>query len=123
MKSERKRVLIVDDDPDILLAMAAMLEDAGYSVTTTEQGTDLEYIQEREELPDIILLDMLISGSDGCQIARWLKHQPATRHIPLLMLSAHPTAEQQAREAGVDDFLAKPFELDELLSRVAAHLG
>ncbi|GCE46111.1 two-component system alkaline phosphatase synthesis response regulator PhoP [Thermosporothrix hazakensis] len=121
MTSTGKKVLIVDDDPDITLALAAMLEDEGYDVTTIDRGEYLEQLPE-QNMPDVILLDMLLSGVDGREIARRLKQQPATRHIPILMLSAHPNAAQEAEKAGADDFLAKPFELDELLNKVALHL-
>lgn len=122
MNRTAKKILIVDDDPDIVLALAAMLEDAGYLVAATDKGDYLEHFPE-DDLPNIILLDMLLSGSDGREIARQLKRQPTTHHIPILMLSAHPSAEQEAKAAGADDFLAKPFEMDELLGKVALYLA
>jgi DNA-binding response OmpR family regulator len=66
------------------------------------------------------LLDVLLSGKDGRTIARQLKSQEDTKHIPIIMFSAHPSAEQTAREAGADDFIAKPFEIDDLLEKIAA---
>jgi two-component system alkaline phosphatase synthesis response regulator PhoP len=66
---------------------------------------------------------MLLSGQDGRQIARRLKGQKATRHIPILMLSAQPNAEREALEAGADGFLAKPFDIDVLLATIATYLG
>jgi CheY-like chemotaxis protein len=122
MNSTQKKILIVDDDPDIVLALATMLEDAGYVVVTTDESGCLEHFHERD-LPNMILLDMLLSGLDGREIARQLKGQSTTQHIPILMLSAHPSAEQEAKAAGAGDFLAKPFELDELLAKVAMYLA
>lgn len=122
MKSNDGKILIVDDEPDIVLALVTILEDAGYKVVSTDSGDHLEQLVETEQ-PALILLDMLLSGWDGREIARRLKARQATRHIPILMLSAHPVAMQEASAAGADDFLAKPFELDELLMKVAAHLG
>jgi DNA-binding response OmpR family regulator len=119
--AEKQRILIVDDDPDIVLVLSAMLEDAGYEIATADRGDELEHLHEGEA-PDLILLDLYLSGLDGRQIARRLKGQEATRRIPILMLSAHPTAEQEALAVGADGFLAKPFDLDVLLATVAAFL-
>lgn len=120
MSNASKQVLIVEDDPDIVLALTTILEDAGY-VAAVSNGADLKRLIH-DDPPDLLLLDMLLSGWDGREIARWLKVQEAAHHIPILMLSAHPTAEQEAKAAGADDFLAKPFELDALLAKVAALL-
>ena len=122
MSTPRKSILVVEDDPDILLVLTAMLEDAGYAVTATETGDTLLDLRDGN-LPDLILLDMLLSGHDGREIVGQLKASPATGHIPILMLSAHPGGEDGAREAGADDFLAKPFEMDTLLAKIARHLS
>lgn len=121
MKRSNSKILIVDDDPDIVLAIATILEDAGYVVISTESGDLVPRLIETER-PDLIILDMLLSGHDGRKIATSLKGQEATRHLPILMLSAHPRARQEAASAGADAFLAKPFDLDELLSLVESHL-
>jgi signal transduction histidine kinase len=71
----------------------------------------------------IIVLDMLLSGSDGRQVLRTLKAQPATRAIPVIMFSAYPSAEASAWEAGADAFLAKPFEGEDLLASIARLLS
>jgi DNA-binding response OmpR family regulator len=120
--SNQKKILILDDDPDILLMLSVTLEDVGYTVSTLEQGHPFQYCQEHE-LPDLILLDMVLSDSDGRIIARELKQQPLTQHIPILMLSAQPDAEKEARAAGADDFLAKPFEIEALLACVRAYVS
>jgi CheY-like chemotaxis protein len=117
-----KRILIIDDDADILLVLASVVEDAGYQVTAIDRSDYLEQI-DAGALPDLILLDMLLSGQDGRQIARRLKGQAATRRIPIVMLSAHPDAQREALEAGADAFLAKPFDVDALLATIAAYLG
>lgn len=122
MSNGEKRVLIIDDDPDILLVLASVAEDAGYQVATIDGGDYLAQIDAGEP-PDLILLDMLLSGQDGRQIARRLKGRATTRRIPILMLSAHPNAEREALAAGADGFLAKPFDLDTLQATIAAYLG
>lgn len=120
--NREQRILIIDDDADIMLVLASAVEDAGYQVTTIDRGDYLEQI-DVDAPPDLILLDMLLSGQDGRQIARRLKGQAATRRIPIVMLSAHPDAQREALAAGADAFLAKPFDLDELLATIAAYLG
>src|SRR5690349_14380185 len=108
-----KNVLVVGDDPDILDAICFMLEDAGYHVKTTEKAEYAENLEDTNgNLPDLIILDVLLSGKDGRQICKKLKSQQNTRHIPVIMISAHPSAEKSIVDVGADDFLAKPFDID-----------
>lgn len=122
MKSAQKTILIVDDEPDIVLAITSILEDAGYAVISATRSESLIQSLSQESLPDLILLDMLLSGQRGTKITEELKRDQQTRHIPILMLSAHPDAELEARSAGADGFIAKPFDLDDLLATVATLL-
>lgn len=122
MSGTAKKILIVEDDPDIILTLAAILEDEGYVVAMTDNGGHLMTDRFASDPPALIVLDMLLSGWDGREIARHLKTQEATRHIPILMLSAHLQAEREAKAAGADDFLSKPFELDALLAMIATLL-
>jgi len=122
MEKRAKKILVVDDDPDILDALQLALEDAGYEVTTTEKGEYAENLRDTNGgLPDVIILDVLLSGKDGRIICQRLKSQEDTKHIPVLMMSAHPNAHQSSKAVGADDFLAKPFDIDELLDKVAEY--
>ena len=121
MQSGRKRILVVDDDPDILEFLQVILEEEGYAVVTSDKGEYLEQLHNGE-LPDLILVDVLLSGQDGREIVRHLKSQEETRHIPVMMFSAHPNAQETARQAGAEDFLAKPFEIDALLTKIAHYV-
>ncbi len=113
------RILVVDDDPDILDAVRFMLEDEGYIVTTTEKGEYAENLHDGNGgLPDVILLDILLSGKDGRTICRQLKSQADTKHIPIIMISAHPDARASAVTVGADAFLAKPWDIDDLIAVV-----
>ncbi len=103
-----KKILIVEDEPDIVEIMQVMLEDAGYLIETSNQGNELQQL-DAHLLPDLIILDVLIYGKDGRELARYLKSQPQTMHIPILMVSAHPMAKAEAEALGVEDFLDKPF--------------
>ncbi len=121
MPQTSRRILVIDDDPDILEFLQILLEDEGYTVVISEEG---EYIKSLQtgELPHLILLDMLLSGKDGRDIVRYLKSQDETKAIPVIMFSAHPSAERTVREAGADDFLAKPFSIDVLLAKIVQYL-
>lgn len=113
----RAKVLIVDDDPAILDAISLILEDEGYDVSTASGG-DIVSIAEREQ-PDIVLLDIRLSGQDGRDVCRALKTAPTTARVPVLMISANQHGAAYAQQAGADDYLAKPFELDDILAKVA----
>ena len=118
MQSKQKKILVVDDEPDILEFLQIIFEDAGYLVDTTDKGEYLEKLNNGA-LPDVVLLDMLLSGKDGRDIVKHLKSQENTKHIPVIMFSAHPSAGQTALAAGADDFVEKPFDIDTLLDKIA----
>lgn len=110
------RVLIADDDLAILDATKLILEYEGYNVTTASDGDTVRRIYE--ELPDIILLDIWLSGADGGEIARFLKEQDRTRHIPIILFSANRNIGELAQKTGVEDTLVKPFDMEELLRKI-----
>lgn len=112
-----KKILVIDDDPGILEALRAILEMAGYLVDTAREADELEGT-DQENLPDLILLDMLLSGKDGRLIAKKLKNTPHTQNIPIIMLSAYPDAKEEIKAYGIDDFVAKPFNMDQLLTLI-----
>jgi DNA-binding response OmpR family regulator len=117
-------ILVVDDDPAILDALRFLFEDEGYRVQTSEKGDYAESLRdENGGLPDLIVLDVLLSGKDGRTICRKLKSQDQTRHIPIVMISAYPDAEHSAKEVGADAFMAKPFAIDEVAAMVASLLS
>lgn len=121
MQGSRKKILVVDDDPDILEFLQVLLEEEGYAVLTSPKGEFLEHLHDGG-LPDLILVDVLLSGKDGREIVRHLKRQEETKQILVIMFSAHTSAEETARKAGAEDFLAKPFDLNALLAKVAKYL-
>jgi DNA-binding response OmpR family regulator len=122
MEQQTKKILVVDDDLDILDAMRFMLEYAGYKVTTSEKGEYAENLHDTNGgLPNVIILDVLLSGKDGRLICQKLKSQEETKHIPIIMMSAHNNAKRSVTMVGADDFLAKPFDVDELLAKIAKY--
>lgn len=116
----KKRILVADDDAGIVEALQLMLEDAGYEVATTIHG---ETVLELEELPDLLLLDIWMSGIDGREICEQLKNSDRTRHMPVLLISANKDTPQIAEEAHADGWITKPFEMDELLTLIADCIG
>ncbi len=112
-----KKILVVDDDEGILDALTMVLEDAGYEVENASRSEEI-YKKINKRMPDLILLDVLLSGEDGRDICKKLKQDNKTKHIPILMISARPSAKDERLLVGPDDFLAKPFETEELLSKI-----
>ena len=113
---------MVDDDSDILDALQFVLEDSGYSVKITQEGEDAEKLTASNNLPKLIILDVLLSGMDGRDIVKKLKKHKNTSRIPVIMISAHPTAQKSVIEAGANTFLPKPFDIDMLLQTVKNQL-
>jgi DNA-binding response OmpR family regulator len=116
-----KKILLVDDDVDILEPISLLLEGRGYAVVPLSKG-EKTYGKIDEVKPDLILLDILMSGSDGRTICRKLKDNTATHNIPVVMMSAHPSAKKDSEQCGADDFIAKPFEADELVKVVEGNI-
>ena len=117
----RKRILIVDDDAAIGEVLQMMLEDAGYAVEIQMDGQRAQ--QMTEPFPDLLFLDIRVSGTDGRAICRHLKSQEAARHMPIILLSANQYIPRMATEAGADDFLEKPFAMGDVLALAEKYLG
>ncbi len=117
-----RKILVIDDDPGISEALELILIEEGYDVQTVDNG---EYIYEMNDgnLPDLILLDLLLSGIDGREVVKKLKSEDLTKNIPVIMMSAHPKADKSVKDAGADDFIPKPFDLNELVKRIKKHLN
>jgi DNA-binding response OmpR family regulator len=112
-----KKILVIDDDFDILEPISLILEEEGYLVETMAKG-EQSIKKVKEFKPDLVLLDMLLSGSDGRKICVRLKNGSKSKQIPIVMMSAHPGAEGEAKKSGADGFIAKPFETKELINIV-----
>lgn len=118
----KKKILIADDDNDILEVTGIILEGyGGYEIEVVNRGEAL--LELCEPFPDLILLDLWLSGHHGKDICRRLKADNATSHIPVIIFSANRELRQIASSCGADDFLAKPFQMDELLAKVGEWVG
>jgi putative two-component system response regulator len=115
------RVLVVDDDAGVLNLFARALSSEGYEVQTAVDFDSTRQMIEREP-PDVILLDVVLPGTDGFSICKWLKDNASTRLTPVILVTAFGDRESRikGRRAGADDLLTKPVDLQELLARVAA---
>lgn len=122
LSKSSKKILVIDDDASILDAIALILEEEGYHVDTIVKSEET-YNKVRDFNPDLILLDVLMSGNDGRHICKKLKTEDYSKNIPIIMISAHPTAEKSITECGADGFIAKPFRSTQLLKEVKKHLG
>ncbi len=115
------RVLIVDDEPSILELLDLALAGEGYEVLRAANGNEA---LEKAELADVVLLDGMLPGITGWEVCRLLKSRPRTQHLPVIMISA--MAQQldvdRGRVAGADDYITKPFDLQEVLEKVAQAL-
>ena len=117
----KKKVMVADDDKDIVALITMMLEDVGYEVVSIANGEITLRICDYS--PDLLLLDIWMVGVDGRDICKYLKSQQLTKHIPIIIVSANQDTQKIALEAGADDFIAKPFEMNDLLAKVAKYVG
>lgn len=114
-----KKILIIDDDPDVIAVLQLLLKKKDYDVATASNEGEA-YRQIEAFAPALIVMDVLLSGVDGREVCRKIKASPASKHIPVIMFSAHPSAQRNMEEFGADDFLPKPFESTKLLERIEA---
>jgi len=119
----KAQVLIVDDVPTNLQLLVGFLSDLGLATSVAEDGEDaLE--QAGRATPDLVLLDVMMPGLDGFETCRRLKAQPATRDVPVIFMTARSAIDDKVSgfEAGAVDYITKPFEKEEVIARVNAHL-
>jgi len=116
------KILVIEDDEDILDVLRIIIENAGYVVITAlggKQGLELA----KRERPDLIITDVLMPGLSGYDVYKRLKKEKITAIIPVLILSARGAMKETFKMVGADDFLAKPFEDHVLLSKIAGLLS
>ena len=119
MSDAKQRILIIEDETDIMTALRLRLEANGYEVTAAADGPG-GLRQARAEKPDLIILDIMLPKLDGYQIARMLKYDENYAKIPIIMLTAkvQQTDVEQGLATGADAYMTKPFKSEELLAEI-----
>jgi DNA-binding response OmpR family regulator len=113
------RVLVVDDEPNILLSLEFLMQQAGFEVTTAEDAEQAQALIS-QQVPDLILLDISLPGMSGFDLLEQLRADDATRQLPVVMLTAHgrEVEKEKGMALGASDYITKPFSTRELVSRV-----
>ena len=120
---EQKRLMLVDDDPNLILLVKDYLEFRGYNVITAENGRDaLEKLEQ--EIPDLIICDVMMPEMDGYTLVKHIREDPRTNWIPVLFLSAKGQSSDRVKglSTGADVYIVKPFEPEELVAQVESSL-
>jgi CheY-like chemotaxis protein len=121
-KKAVKKILICDDDLGILEVTKIILESNGYEVAALDSGKAI-VSRVKQFLPHLILLDLWMPGIEGKEISKLLKSDPVTSKIPIIMVSAVNDLEKVATDLPADDFLSKPYDMDDLLKMAEKHIG
>ena len=120
---DQKQLLLIDDDPNLILLVKDYLEFRGYQVTTAENGREALEILEGET-PDMIICDVMMPEMDGYSLVKHVRDNPKTSWIPVLFLSAKGQSQDRVKglNTGADVYMVKPFEPEELVAQVESSL-
>lgn len=111
------KVLILDDDLDILDATGLLLSSKNYDVLTASNSEDF-FTRLIEFHPDIVIIDILLQGNDGRQVSQKLRQDPANKYLCILVFSASPTMMHDFKSYGIDACLEKPFDIKNLVEKI-----
>lgn len=117
----KRKILIADDDESIRDIFNIILVKAGYDIEVKEDANEI--FKDNFTIPDLFLIDKLLSGVDGLEVCRYLKNNARTSDIPVIMVSASPDIGASAIKAGADDFIEKPFDLAHLLKVIERNIS
>lgn len=113
-----KKIVICDDDEGILDMLTFVLEDSGYHIVAEPNSLNLLPLIQAER-PDLLLIDLWMPVLSGDQVVKKLKADPGTRNLPVVIISASTDGRSIARDAGADSYIAKPFDIDQLVNTVS----
>lgn len=120
MRQLRKKIYVADDDSDTLFELTAMLEEAGYHVRASHSGKPI--MEAAYACVDLFVLERRMPDIDGLDLCRYLRSQPATKHTPVIVISALPKAGNEALDAGANDYIEKPFQMQYLLHVISKYI-
>ena len=118
-EKSKKRILVVDDEPDIVTGISDSLAFEGYDIITANDG-QAALNMARSENPDLIILDIMLPKIDGYKVCRLLKFDKKKKHIPIIMLTAktQDSDKKTGKDMRADEYMCKPFDQDELLKNI-----
>ncbi len=122
-ETKQKRLMLVDDDPNLILLVKDYLEFRGYDVMSASNGVEALEILEKD-IPDLIVCDVMMPGMDGYTLVQHIRENPRTNWVPVLFLSAKGQSQDRVKglNTGADVYLVKPFEPEELVAQVESSL-
>ena len=120
---DKKKILIVEDEPHTVQTIKDRLEFYGYEVITASDGEEA-LSKARNEAPNLILLDLMLPKMNGYEVCQLLKFDQKYKHIPIIMLTARTqeTDKNMGKETGADEYVTKPFEFDDLVPKIKTYL-
>jgi CheY-like chemotaxis protein len=118
---KNKTILICDDDESVLKILCLILDKSGFTVIAEKNSLNVFSAVDRSN-PDLLLLDLWMPALNGDEVIRSLKSNPVTKNLPVILISASPGAAHIAAETGADGFLAKPFQLEELMGMIESKI-
>jgi DNA-binding response OmpR family regulator len=120
----KNRILIVDDEPDLVETLQTRLEQENFECLIAYDGNSALELA-RKEAPDLIILDLMLPGLDGYKVSRLLKFQEELMHIPIIMLTARDKSEDRllGEQTGADYYMTKPFSMEKLVAKIKEFLG
>ncbi|MEG2079179.1 response regulator [Chryseobacterium sp.] len=120
--STATQIVVLDDSPAIVDSIELMMELEGLSISKFYKGTDMLDALNVKEKPKVILMDMWLSGEDGRDICRYIKADEYLKDIPVVIMSASRGLGQSALDAGANDFIAKPFDMEDIIERLRVYI-
>jgi DNA-binding response OmpR family regulator len=124
MSQTSKKIMIVDDEPNIVLALKYLMEEEGFDVQCYYDG-DTAVENVTKVIPDLIILDVMMPGKDGFSVAKYIRNQPALENTAIIFLTAKGTSQDKMEGygSGAESYIVKPFDNDEIVARVHEVLG
>jgi two-component system phosphate regulon response regulator PhoB len=117
-----KRIHVLEDDEDIRYIIGVLLKDEGYELQLSSTFAELKS-KLKDSVPDLFILDVMLPDGDGASICKDLKSDVFTQHIPIIVMSANDQNRQISLDAGANDYISKPFDIDYIVKRINTQLA